>query len=311
MIEYHRGLLADRVRTEAYRAAIAATVRPGDVVVDIGCGSGILSFFACEAGAARVYAIDRGGMAGIAQFLTRHLGYAGRVTVLQDDSTSVELPELADVLVTETMGTLGLDENITGSVIDARTRLLKPGGAIVPRRLGLSIVPVELPAPYEKHVEWWSEPRYGFDLSPLRVFASNSIVFAHIPSAAHIAPPSRLIDIDFATVRTTLARGRTRFAAAREATLHGFGLWFDATLAEGIELTNELTNGLTNGAPGVTEWSHGFFPLERPLPVIAGTTIDVDLETDDGKAWRWRGKAGEEAFDQTTLFAAAPYAAAK
>jgi len=303
MIEYHRGLLADRVRTEAYRAAIAATVRPGDVVVDIGCGSGILSFFACEAGAARVYAIDRGGMAGIAQFLTRHLGYAGRVTVLQDDSTSVELPERANVLVTETMGTLGLDENIVGSVVDARTRLLRPDGAIVPRRLGLSIVPVELPVPYGKHVAWWSEPRYGFDLSPLRVFASNSIVFAPIPSAAHLAAPARPIDLDLATVRSTLVRGRARFAAARDATLHGFGLWFDATLAEGIVLTN--------AEPELTEWSQGFLPLEQPIPMTAGTAIDVDLETDDGKTWRWGGKAGAEAFDQTTLFAAVPYAPAK
>jgi SAM-dependent methyltransferase len=303
MIEYHRGLLADRVRTEAYRAAIEAAVRPGDVVVDVGCGSGILSFFACEAGAARVYAIDRGGMAGIAQFLTRHLGYADRVTVLQDESTSVDLPERADVLVTETMGTLGLDENIVGSVIDARARLLRAGAAIVPRRVGVWVVPVELPEPYATQVDWWSERRYGFDFSPLRVFASNSIVFATIPAGAHASEAARVIDVDLQTVRSTLLRGKTRFTAERRAVVHGFGVWFDAELAEGIVLDSI--------ASGTTGWSQGFLPLERPLHVTAGTSIDLDLETDDGKAWRWRGRAEREAFDQTTLFAAAPYAQSK
>jgi len=303
MIEYHRGLLADRVRTDAYRAAIVATVRPGDVVVDIGCGSGILSFFACEAGAARVYAIDRGGMAGIAQFLARHLGYADRVTVLQDESTAVELPERADVLVTETMGSLGFDENIAGSILDARTRLLKPGARIVPQRLGVSVAPVELPEPYAKHVTWWSEPRYGLDLGPVRVFAANSIVFAHIAPAAHVAEAAHIIDVDLTTARSTLFRGKSRFIATRDAAVHGFGVWFDATLAAGIELTN------AHG--GATEWAQGFLPLDEPLTVTAGTGVDLDLETDDGKVWRWRGRAGSVSFDQTTLFAAAPYAPAK
>ncbi|HEV7767065.1 MAG TPA: 50S ribosomal protein L11 methyltransferase, partial [Thermoanaerobaculia bacterium] len=299
MIEYHRNLLADELRTNAYRKAIQRTVKKGDVVLDIGCGSGILSFFACEAGASKVYAIDRGGMAGVAQFLTRHLGFEDRITVLRDESTSVEISERADVVITETMGVLGLDENILGSIIDARTRLLRPGAAVVPQQLKLMIVPGELPEFHEKHVAWWNEKRYGFDLSPLRVFASNSILFINLADDAYLAKPASIIDLDLTTATSTLARGRMQFTAKRSATVHGFGLWFVTTLVDGITITNI--------DPGGTHWGQGFLPLEYPIDVARGANIEVDLETDDGRTWRWRGKAGREEFDQTTLFASVPF----
>lgn len=298
MIEYHRGLLADEVRTNAFREAIARTVKPGDVVLDIGCGSGILSFFACQAGA-KVYAIDRGGMAGVAQFLARHLGFADRITVLRDESTNVELPERADVLISETLGVLGFDENLLGSIVDARARLLRPGAVIVPRRVALEIVPVELPNEHARHIIWWSAPRYGFDLRPMRGFASNSILFINISPAAHTARPESIIDIDLRTAASTFVRGSAQFTASRDCVIHGFALWFTATLAEDITITNN--------EPGGTHWAQGFLPLEQPIALTRGAHIDVDLESDDGNHWRWRGKAGVEEFDQTTLFATAPY----
>jgi SAM-dependent methyltransferase len=299
MIEYHRTLLADELRTNAFREAIARTVKPGDVVLDIGCGSGVLSFFACQAGAARVYAIDRGGMAGVAQFLARHLGFEDRITVLREESTSVELPQRADVLITETLGVVGLDENILGSIVDARERLLRPNAAIVPRQLSLSIVPVELSEAHALYVAWWSEPRYGFNFRAMRSFASNSVFFLNVPLDAHVAKPASIIDIDLRTATSTLVRGRARFTATRKCIVHGFCVWFTSALVDGITLTNI--------EPGATHWAQGFFPLEHPIAMKRGAAIDVDLESEDGNTWRWRGRAESEQFDQTTLFSAAPY----
>src|SRR5438270_2945439 len=143
MLEIHRGLLQDEIRTNAFREAIRRVVTPDSAVLDLGTGSGILSFFACDAGARRVFAIDTTHSADLASFLSKQLGYSDRIQVFHDSSTKVELPERADVLVTETLGPFGFDERILSSVIDARTRLLKPDATIVPRRVDLYLVPVD------------------------------------------------------------------------------------------------------------------------------------------------------------------------
>lgn len=299
MLEYHRQLLADEERTLAYREAIAKTVKPGDVVVDIGTGSGILSFFAAEAGAKRVYAIEQGEMAGVAAFLVRHNDKGGVIHVLNAESTKIDLPEQADVLVTETMGALGLDENIIGYTLDARARMLRDGAAIVPRRIAVSFVPLELAHEYETQVAWWSKPRYGLDLAPLRVFASNSLAFVRLPDEAYAATPAVVLDVDLATVTAAEVTGSATFTASRDATIHGFGAWFTADLAQTISFDSRNT----------VHWTQVLLPLETPIDVAKGERIDLEVETGDGRWWTWRGRIGSTGFHQTTWLSHPPFLA--
>ncbi len=296
MLDYHRELLADETRTNAFREAIAKTVRPGDVVIDLGCGSGILSYFACQSGAARVYAIDSTRMANVTTLLARHLGFGDRITVIQKDSKDVELPERANVLISETLGVAGFDEGIAGSVKDACARLLTADARIIPSHLGVSLVPVELDYDYDKHVAFWSEPHFGLDLAPLRVFASNAIAFAHIRGNAYLAAPREMFSFELG--EATDGRGAATFAAQRDGMLHGFGAFFTTTLIEGITLSNQRARE--------TSWSQAFLPLEVPVQLRKGSRVDVELQMDDGRAWRWRGNANGEAFDQTTWLAMPP-----
>ncbi|HEX6095148.1 MAG TPA: 50S ribosomal protein L11 methyltransferase [Thermoanaerobaculia bacterium] len=298
MIDYHRELLADERRTNAFREAILRVVKPGDVVLDLGCGSGILSFFACQAGAARVYAIDQTHAADVASLLARHNGLGDRITVLHGEAKALELPERADVLLSETLGVAGLDEGIVEIVADARTRFLKPDARIVPQRVGVSIVPVEMDYEYDKHVAFWNERRYGVDLRPLRLFASSAILFAHIRSGSYLATPHEVLSIDLLRGEGKDAAGSATFTAKRDAHLHGFGAFFSATLADGIELSN--------GEAHSTSWSQAFLPLEVPVQVRRGDRVTVELQTDAGKSWRWRGDANGEEFDQTTWLSMPP-----
>jgi hypothetical protein len=291
-LEYHRGLLADQTRTAAYRDAIHRVVRPGDIVVDLGAGSGILSFFAVQAGAAHVYAIDSGHMADVAQLLTTHLGFADRITVLHAPSPKVELAGRADVLLTETMGPAGFDEGILGFVLDARRRLLRDDARIVPSRLSLFAAPVMLGPDYSALIEWWSKPRYGFDLSPLRPLAANAMQLAHIATSAHLAPGARIIDAGLARFASDYLQGTARFVCERAGELHGFALWFEATLAPGIVIRNREKRR--------SHWSQAFLPLEQPIAVKARTSIQLQLETDDGRSWEWQGRAARKTFHQTT-----------
>ena len=131
--EVHRTMICDRVRTGAFRRAIDSVVRPGDIVLDVGAGSGILSVFAARAGAARVYAVERTSAAVLAQELAAANGVAEIVQVIHGDVTDLEPPERVDVIVSEWLGGFGIDEGMLVPVIVARDRWLKPGGVMIPR----------------------------------------------------------------------------------------------------------------------------------------------------------------------------------
>jgi protein arginine N-methyltransferase 1 len=295
----HRTMLQDSVRTEAYADAIARTVRPEDVVLDLGSGSGVLAMVACRAGARRVYAIEQGHMADVAAMLIRANDCADRVEVIHKRSYDVELPERATVLITETLGNVAFDEEILHSVIDARKRLLTPDARLIPARVALAGAPVQVPAEYEREIASWSRPLHGLDFSLARTFAANQVRVIDLADSAILAPPLALLEIDLATVETPAISGAARFTIARDGVMHGFGAWFSATLAGGIILTN---------APPLRtpSWRQALLPLEDPVPVARGDEVRLELDSADGVNWRWRGSIAGKAFDQTTLFGFAP-----
>jgi hypothetical protein len=114
---------------------------------------------------------------------------------------------------------------------------------------------------------------------------------------AFLAPPALVISTDLATVASIDVSGHAHFETKRPGLLCGFSGWFRAILAPDVELSNEQ--------PG-SRWNHTFLPLENPISIEAGTPVDIDLESSDGKAWRWSGVIGSVAFDQTTWLAAPP-----
>lgn len=291
MLDYYRMLIADEARTSAYRNALREVIRPGDVVIDLGAGTAILALFACELGAKHVFAIEKGDVADAAEFLVRARGLADRITIVHDDSRNVTLPEQADALVTETLGMLAFDEGILGSVIDARSRLLRPDARLIPQRIDLLIAPIE-DADACANVAWWNEPRHGLDLSALQPFAANTIHPQTIAMESCIAEPAIAISSDLSSAFVT---GRASFVAAHNATLHGFAGWFSATLSANARVTNAPGSG--------THWSQGFLPLREPIMLRAGDAIVIELACNDGALWRWSGTAGATSFDQSTAFA--------
>jgi hypothetical protein len=274
-------------------------VRPGDVVIDAGAGTGILSFFACDAGARRVYAIEQQHSADVAAMLARQLGYADRITVVHARSIDIDLPERAGVLVTETLGSLAFDEGILTTIADARRRLLEPDARIIPSRIDLWLAPAELPDFYSRTIDWWRTPRHGFDLSPMQVFAANTVHHTKIAPDALLAAPAAAMSLRTAELDDTAHRGAASFRTARGGIVHGFALGFSVTLADGITLTSERSGGVTN-------WEQGFLPLETPLTAAEGADVAIDLRTDDGRMWHWRGRIGDAEFAQTTLLSLPP-----
>ncbi|MEW6375360.1 MAG: 50S ribosomal protein L11 methyltransferase, partial [Thermodesulfobacteriota bacterium] len=176
----HVAMLNDRVRTSSFLAGIYEVVRPGDIVVDIGTGTGILAIAAARAGARHVYAIEASGIWRLAKALFESNGVADRITLLEGWSTQINLPEQADVLISEMIGNEPLAENVLEITTDAVKRLLKPDGRLVPNNVKIFGLPVTIPtAELMKHTfitetlqNWKSW--YGIDFNPLSDAIRNS-----------------------------------------------------------------------------------------------------------------------------------------
>src|SRR4051794_20282559 len=112
-------MLEDQVRTLAFQRAINEVVEPGMKVLDFGCGTGILSFFAERAGAERVYAVDRSMMLHAAEGIARRNGFS-RITFVRTDGGKFELPEKIDVIISEWLGLFVFREGMLTDLLRAR-----------------------------------------------------------------------------------------------------------------------------------------------------------------------------------------------
>lgn len=167
----HIWMLNDAARTQSFIDAINATVRPDDIVLDIGTGTGVLAMAAARAGAAHVYAVEGSIMADVARAGVAANGLSDRVTVIHGHSTEITLPQLATVVVGEIIGDDPFDELILPTFADARRRLAAPGARFIPRGLSPIVAPLHLPANmigqtmYTPPTTALWQSRYGFDFS--------------------------------------------------------------------------------------------------------------------------------------------------
>ncbi len=278
-LELHERLLRDRIRTEAYRQAIAQTVKPGDVVLDMGAGTGILSIFAARAGAQHVFAVERTSIADIAKQLINTNGLSERITVIELDIRNVMLPESVDVIVSEWMGSYAIEENLLQPLLVARDRWLKPHGRIVPSGVAIYLAPV-WDERLDERIQFWRSRPYGVDLSPCVDRAVNAVMVEFDESESCLAEqscrarPCRIWDIDAYNFPEQRARepfqASVSFEIEEPNRINCFAAWFTADLTPTVVLTN---------APGsaATHWGVARLPLTKRMNVDRGSRVRVEL----------------------------------
>ena len=285
ILEYHASMLEDEPRVRTYREAIERVVQPGDVVLDIGTGTGILALMAVRAGARRVFAIEAGPAADLARQVLAANDPEQKVELMRGMSHDLSLPEPADVLVSEIIWNAGLGEGILATFADARERLLKPGARVIPERLHMWLAPVDSPLAHHA-VDVWKDGLAGFDYSGLRTVATNIPYPRYFRAEAPIAEPASAGSVDLTgPLERTFFSGGCAFTAARDGNVHGLAGWFSAELAPGVVLDN--------APPSRSSWMQAYFPVETPVPVRAGDPVGVRIAVlSDDEQWQWTVEAG-------------------
>jgi protein arginine N-methyltransferase 1 len=277
-------MIKDRIRTSAYQQALARAIKPGDVVVDLGAGTGLFTLHACRLGAKLVHAIEPNPIIQVATEIVQANGFSDRVAFHQAMSFDVELPKPADVVVTDPRGVLPLKERAIPTIIDARRRLLKPGGVLIPQRDTIWAALVEANDVYSSHCEDpWRRSNDGFNLEAARQRRVNTVNRHNLESGQLLSVPVPWATLDYRTVETASVRRTVEFEVLRPGLADGFILWFDSQLIDGTNLSN---------APGKPELIYGqlFFPMQEPLAVLGKQLITVDVRADpigDDYIWQW------------------------
>ena len=244
----HARMLHDDRRTGDYVAALAAAVRPGDVVLDIGTGSGVLAVAAARAGARRVYAVEGSDIAAVAERVFVANGVDDVVTLVPGWSRHVELPELADLLVAEVIGSEPLEEEILETTLDARRRLLKPDARLIPHTLTLLARPVLLPEADTRQramgraaVERWRE-LYAMEFQPLLDAALpgpvNMLTEAEVVASwPPVGLPVTLAELDLATFDEASVQASADLVVDAPGSVNAVAVTFRAALYGTIEHT--------------------------------------------------------------------------
>jgi len=307
ILDEHRQYLSDEPRLRALSAAISRVVEPGDVVVDLGAGTGILGLLACRAGARRVYSIEEGGMIEVARQICRANGFDDRIVFVRGLSTNVDLPEKADVVVADQIGRFGFDAGIFEYFADARERFLRPAGRTMPATIALQAAPVESEDEWRR-VIFWDEPAGGLDVRPAAAIARNTGYPAKFTAEQLLSDQATLCTLEASARVTTAIKADMHARVLRPGTLHGIGGWFTAELADGVCMSNGPL------ADSRIDRSNVFFPLARAVAVQPGDSIRIAfriLPADLIVSWTvdvWRGtveQASERApvahFSHSTL----------
>jgi len=280
-----QNMLQDAVRTGTYRKAIVENPSDfqGKIAMDIGAGSGILSFFAAQAGASTVYAVEASSMGEVIRALADANDFNGsKIEVVNKplETIKTEVTEKVDVLVSEPIGTFLFNERMIETYLCARDRFLKPGGKMFPNVGNLCIAPFSDPMLHweqqNKNGFWKNSSFYGVDLTA----ALKRCTKEHFcqPIVDYINPECLVAKcsttrFDFMTCTVESLHKIELpfdFEISHPCLIHGIAGWFDA-LFEGSQSTVVLSTA--PWCPG-THWYQIRFLLESPLAVNAGQHVE-------------------------------------
>ncbi|KAJ3358251.1 hypothetical protein GGF32_000552 [Allomyces javanicus] len=269
----HEEMLKDEVRTMSYRNAILHNKHlfKNKVVLDVGCGTGILSMFASQAGAKLVIGVDMSNIIHTARQIVKDNGFEGKIVLLQGKMEEVVLPvDKVDIIISEWMGYFLLYESMLDTVLYARDKYLVPNGLIFPDRTTIHIAGLEDSEYKEDKINYWDNV-YGFNYSTIKQKALREPLVDTVDPKAEITSHATIMDIDLykVTVEDLAFKGNFSLSVRRDDYLNGFVCWFD-TWFNGSHKPVYFSTGAHHK---YTHWKQTVFYTKEDQAVRTGDAI--------------------------------------
>ena len=278
--DFHELMLRDHIRMIAYEAAIKEVVKPGMVVADIGTGTGILALWALEAGAKKVYGIDV-NKNRIPQALERisEAGHADKLEIFNALSYDVNLSESVDVVISEILGNLADNEDMTPILADARKRFLKEDGVMLPAKVQTYLTPI---SSVKAHEQVKNKVCRGINgqyklvdlLDKLGVEDQFNLYYdCIIPESAYLSEPQIVQEFNHYGKDESEYQVRVIYKVTKDDIFTGFKGSFSAELSDNVTL--DISGDDIAGRKTADCWKHCYLPIENPIEVKKGDEIEL------------------------------------
>ncbi|SMN21422.1 similar to Saccharomyces cerevisiae YBR034C HMT1 Nuclear SAM-dependent mono-and asymmetric arginine dimethylating methyltransferase that modifies hnRNPs [Maudiozyma saulgeensis] len=275
----HEEMLQDTVRTLSYRNAIVQNkdMFKDKIVLDVGCGTGILSMFAAKNGAKHVIGVDMSSIIEMAQKIVDINGFSDKITLLRGKLEDIVLPyQKVDIIVSEWMGYFLLYESMLDTVLYARDRYLAPGGLIFPDKCSIHLAGLEDSEYKHQKLDYWQDV-YGFDYTPFIPLVMKEPIVDTVESSLINTTRTKIIDFDLNTVTLEDLKFNVPFKlqAKRQDTINGLIAWFDNVFpAPKGQKPIEFSTG---PYAAYTHWKQTVFYLEDDLECEKGDILEGTL----------------------------------
>jgi len=269
----HEEMLKDEVRTKTYRNSIVNNrhLFRDKIVLDVGCGTGILSLFAAKAGAKMVIGLDASEIADQAKQIVQDNNLGHIVTIIKGKVEEVELPvPKVDIIISEWMGYCLLYEAMLNTVLFARDKWLVEGGILLPDKAILMMEAIEDADYKDDKINFWDNV-YGFNMSCIKKQAIAEPLVDIVDSKQVMSSASRLITIDINTIKVEDLGFKVpfRLTATRDDFVHAFVVSFDIEFSR----CHKKVGFSTGPHAQYTHWKQTVFYLNDVLSIKKGEEI--------------------------------------
>lgn len=273
----HEEMLKDEVRTRTYQMSILDNKHlfAGKTVLDVGCGTGILSMFAVQAGARHVYAVDCSSIVEKAKQIIELNGFGDSITVIKGKIEEVELPvPQVDIIISEWMGYFLLYESMLDTVLFARDKWLVPDGLIYPDKAVMYICALEDAQVKHDRIDFW-EDVYGFNMSPIKEIALREPVVDVVDAKAIVTNAVPILKLDILTCTKEDLEFTVPFQllVQRNDYIHGLVAYFECAFTQ----THKPLGFSTAPFAKYTHWKQTIFYLNEVLTVCEGEEIEGEV----------------------------------